>query len=58
MNLFTKAVEVMQTTTEKTTFNILKGECGHVHGFVYVSQACCFICPDCGDQYNAEDETE
>lgn len=48
----------MQTTTERSTFDILKGECGHVHGFVYVSQACCFICPDCGNQYEIQDETE
>lgn len=58
MNLFTKSIEVMQTTNERSTFDILKGDCGHIHGFVYVSQACCFICPDCGNQYEIQDETE
>jgi len=56
MNLFARAVEIMQTNTEKNTFDILQDKCGHVNGFVYLSQACAFVCPKCGDMYDIEEE--
>ena len=51
MNQFFNAVERLNTYTEKSTFDILQGKCGHVNGFVFVQQACCFVCPQCGDMY-------